>query len=114
MGRETKFRVVLVTCATLEEARKIAREVVEKHLAACVNVVTHAVESFYTWEGELENGSEYLLIMKTSEDRLEELKSEVLRLHSYDTPEFIAVPIVAGSETYFKWLEESVRRPERA
>ena len=48
MARETKFRVVLVTCATLEEARKIAREVVEKRLAACVNVVTHAVESFYT------------------------------------------------------------------
>jgi periplasmic divalent cation tolerance protein len=110
MARDTKFRVVLVTCATLEEARKIAREVVEKHLAACVNVVTHAVESFYRWEGKLENGSEYLLMMKTSEERLEELQKEVLRLHSYDTPEFVVLPIVAGSEAYLKWLEESVNR----
>jgi periplasmic divalent cation tolerance protein len=109
MARETKFRVVLVTCATLEEARKIAREVVEKRLAACVNVVTHAVESFYTWEGKIENGSEYLLMMKTSEERLEELQKEVLRLHSYDTPEFIVMPVVGGSQAYLTWLEESVR-----
>ena len=108
MARETKFRVVLVTCATLEEARQIAREVVEKRLAACVNVVTHAVESFYTWEGKIENGSEYLLMMKTSEERLEELQKEVLRLHSYDTPEFIVVPVVGGSQAYLTWLEESV------
>jgi len=109
MARETKFRVVLVTCATLEEARKIAREVVDKRLAACVNVVTHAVESFYTWEGKIENGSEYLLMMKTSEERLEELQKEVLRLHSYDTPEFIVMPVVGGSQAYLTWLEESVR-----
>jgi periplasmic divalent cation tolerance protein len=105
---ETKFRVVLVTCATLEEARKIARGVVEKHLAACVNIVTHAVESFYTWEGKLENGSEYLLMIKTSEERLTELQKEVVSLHSYDTPEFVVLPIVGGSEKYLSWLEESV------
>jgi len=108
MGRETKFRVVLVTCATLEEARKIARGVVEKRLAACVNIVTHAVESFYAWEGKLENNSEYLLIMKTSEERLGELQKEVVGMHSYDTPEFVVLPIVAGSEEYLKWLGESV------
>jgi periplasmic divalent cation tolerance protein len=108
MMRETRFRVVLVTCATLEEARKIARDVVEKRLAACVNIVTHAVESFYTWEGKLEDSSEYLLMMKTSEERLEELQKEVLELHSYDTPEFVVLPIVAGSEAYLKWVGESV------
>jgi periplasmic divalent cation tolerance protein len=108
MGRETKFRVVLVTCATLEEARKIARGVVEKRLAACVNIVTHAVESFYRWEGKLENSSEYLLIMKTSEGRLAELQKEVMELHSYDTPEFVVLPIVAGSEEYLGWLGESL------
>jgi len=110
MKRETRFRVVLVTCATLEEARKIARGVVEKRLAACVNIVTHAVESFYSWEGKLENSSEYLLMIKTSEERLEELQKEVLLLHSYDTPEFVVLPIVAGSEPYLKWLAESVER----
>jgi periplasmic divalent cation tolerance protein len=108
MKRETRFRLVLVTCATLEEARKIARGVVENHLAACVNIVTHAVESFYTWEGKLENSSEYLLMIKTAEERLEELQKEVLRLHPYDTPEFVVLPIVAGSEDYLKWLAESV------
>jgi periplasmic divalent cation tolerance protein len=108
MSCQTTFRVVLVTCATLEEARTIAREVVEKHLAACVNILTHAVESFYTWEGKLENSSEYLLTIKTKEDCLEALQQEVLRLHSYDTPEFIVLPIVGGSEPYLKWLGESV------
>jgi len=109
MPQETKFRVVLLTCATLEEARKIARAMVEKHLAACVNIVTHAVESFYTWEGKIENGSEYLLLIKTSGAQLAALEKEIVSLHSYDAPEFIALPIVAGSEKYLKWLEDSVR-----
>jgi periplasmic divalent cation tolerance protein len=108
MPRETKYRVVLVTCATLEEARNIARTVVEKHLAACVNIVTHAIESFYIWKGRVEDSSEYLLIMKTSTERLAELEKEVLSLHSYDTPEFIVLPIVAGSEAYLSWLGSSV------
>lgn len=111
MPQETKFRVVVVTCATLEEARKIARAVVEQRLAACVNILTHAVESFYTWEGKLESGSEYLLLIKTTEERLGELEKEILKLHSYDTPEFIVVPIVTGSKEYLDWLEGSVKRP---
>jgi periplasmic divalent cation tolerance protein len=108
MGQGSDFRVVLVTCATLEEARTIARSVVEKRLAACVNILTHAVESFYTWEGKLENGSEYLLLIKTSEPNLAELQTEVFRLHSYDTPEFIALPILSGSRNYLQWLGDSL------
>jgi len=108
--KETQYRVVLVTCGTLEESRKVARTVVEKRLAACVNVLTHAVESFYMWEGKLEDASEYLLIMKTREDRVEELKKAVLEMHSYDTPEFVVLPIVTGSEEYLKWVGESVER----
>ena len=107
--RETEFRVVLVTCGTLEESRKIARAVVEKRLAACVNIVTHAVESFYMWEGKLENASEYLLVIKTNAQRLESLQKEILELHSYDTPEFVALPIVAGASGYLNWLGESVK-----
>jgi len=109
MGQETKFRLVLVTCATLEEARRIARAVVQQHLAACVNIVTHAIESLYTWEGKLEDSSEYLLMMKTSEDRLGELQNQVLALHSYDTPEFVVLAISAGSEKYLRWLDDSVQ-----
>jgi periplasmic divalent cation tolerance protein len=107
---EAKYRVVLVTCGTLEESRKIARAMVERHLAACVNIVTHAVESFYMWEGKLESGSEYLLVMKTSEERVEALKTELLEMHSYDTPEFVVLPIVTGSEEYLKWIEESLKK----
>ena len=108
--KETKYRVVLVTCATLEESRKIARAMVERHLAACVNIVTHAVESFYMWEGKLENESEYLLILKTGEERVDELKTAVLAMHSYDTPEFVVLPIVAGTEEYLNWVGESVSK----
>lgn len=108
--KETKYTVVLITCSTLEESRTIARAVVEKHLAACVNIVTHAVESFYLWEGKLENGSEYLLVMKTSEERVEDLKKAVLDMHSYDTPEFVVLPIVGGSEEYLNWLGQSLQR----
>ena len=107
--KETEYRVVLVTCGTLEESRKIARVVVEKHLAACVNIVTHAVESFYMWGGKLENASEYLLVIKTNAQRLEALQKEILELHSYDTPEFVVLPIVAGAAGYLNWLGESVK-----
>lgn len=110
MHSPTTFRLALVTCATLEEARKIARAVVEKRLAACVNIVTHAVESFYTWEGKLENASEYLLLIKTTAARLSELQDEILALHSYDTPEFIVLSITAGSESYLTWLQDSVAK----
>ena len=112
MRRETKYRVVLVTCATLDEARKIAREVVEKRLAACVNIVTHAIESFYTWKEKVEDSSEYLLIIKTSTGRVAELEREVVSMHSYDTPEFIVLPIVSGSEGYLCWLGASVESPK--
>jgi periplasmic divalent cation tolerance protein len=108
--QETRYRVVLVTCATLEESREIARAMVEKHLAACVNIVTHAVESFYLWEGKLQDGSEYLLVMKTSEERVEELQREVLEMHSYDTPEFVVLPMVGGSDKYLNWVGDAVRK----
>jgi len=102
------FRVVLVTCGTLTEARRIGRAVVGKRLAACVNVVSSPAESFYTWKGKLEKTREYLLIIKTNSMRLSALEAEVKRLHSYDTPEFIVVPVISGSRAYLSWLSESV------
>lgn len=102
-------RIVLVTCPSLALARKIARAVVRKRLAACVNVVRDPVESFYTWKGKLESSREYLLLMKTTARRLPQLEREVLHLHSYDVPEFIALPLVAGSKKYLSWLSDSVK-----
>ena len=102
-------RVVLVTCGSMKEARKIARGVVGKRLAACVNIGTAAVESVYWWKGKVETGREVLLVMKTTAGRVGELEEEVKRLHSYDVPEFVVLPIVAGSRDYLGWLEESVK-----
>ena len=102
-------RVVLVTCGTLREGTKIARLVVQKRLVACVNVLRSPMNSYYTWKGKLEVAREYLMVMKTSSKRLAELEKEVKRLHSYEVPEFIAIPVSAGSKDYLAWLESSVR-----
>lgn len=111
---ETKGkRTVLVTCPTLALARKIARAVVQRRLAACVNVVRSPVESFYTWKGKLEQAREYLLVIKTTKKRLGELEKEVKSLHSYDVPEFIALPISEGSANYLTWLEASVKKSRK-
>jgi uncharacterized protein involved in tolerance to divalent cations len=101
--------LVLVTCGSTAEARRIARAVVEERLAACVNILPGAVASIYRWKGKMESARERLLLIKTSRKRLAKLRAAVKRLHSYDVPEFIAVPIVAGSRAYLAWLDESVR-----
>ncbi len=103
-------RVVLVTCGSLKEARKIARGMVDAKLAACVNIGTAPVESIYRWKGKVETGREFLLVIKTTASRLSALEKEVKRLHSYDVPEFVVLEIAAGSKEYLRWVEESVGR----
>jgi periplasmic divalent cation tolerance protein len=111
--REKPARLVLVTCGSPAEGRKISRSVVQKRLAACVNMPLSPVESCYTWKGKQEVTREYLLVMKTTAARLRELEKEVKRLHSYEVPEFIALPIPEGSERYLAWLHKSVAKPPR-
>jgi periplasmic divalent cation tolerance protein len=101
-------RVVLVTCGSLKEARKIARGMVDAKLAACVNIGTAPVESIYRWKGKVETGREFLLVIKTTASRLSALEKEVKRLHSYDVPEFVVLEIAAGSREYLQWLAGSV------
>jgi periplasmic divalent cation tolerance protein len=108
-----KNRVVLVTCGTLTEAKHIARVVVTKRLAACVNVVLSPVESVYLWKHKVEKAREVLLLIKTTANLLASLEREVKHLHSYDVPEFIALPIAAGSREYLSWLGECVKPPAR-
>jgi len=108
-----KNRVVLVTCGTLTEARRIARAVVTKRLAACVNIVLSPAESVYRWKNKVEKAREYLLLIKTTSNLLAGLVREVKRLHSYDIPEFIALPIAAGSREYLSWLGECVKPSAR-
>ena len=108
MVRGTGKRVVLVTCGSMKEARKIARGVVGKRLAACVNIGMAAVESVYWWKGKVETGKEFLLVMKTTASRLGGLEKEVKRLHSYDVPEFVVLEVADGSKEYLQWVERSV------
>jgi periplasmic divalent cation tolerance protein len=101
--------VVLVTCGTLSEARRIANAAVEAKLAACVNVLLNPVESIYRWKGKVEVSREYLLVMKSTVRRLVELERIVRSMHSYDVPEFLVLPVVSGSHEYLRWLVESVK-----
>jgi len=108
MKTSKQGRIVLVTCGSLKEGRLIARKVVEKRLAACVSVVTSPVESIYTWKEKLEQSREFMLIIKTTAKRLIDLERQVKRLHSYDVPEFLVLPVVAGSKEYLEWLGKNV------
>jgi periplasmic divalent cation tolerance protein len=102
-------RIVLVTCGSIIEARRIASRVVRKRLAACVNIVLGPVQSIYRWKGKVQSAREVLMVIKTTEKRLAELEKEVVHWHSYDVPEFVVVPVTGGAREYLDWLEESVR-----
>jgi periplasmic divalent cation tolerance protein len=86
---------------------------VEKRLAACVNILRSPVESFYAWKGKLESAREHLLLIKTTTARLSQLEREVKRLHTYEVPEFISLPIAEGSTEYLSWLSECVANSAR-
>lgn len=106
--KEDNYIVVLVTIADVQAARQISRWMVEKKLAACTSLV-HGVESTYWWQGKVEENNEYLLILKTKMTLLDELVTAVKQVHSYNTPEIIALPIVGGSPEYLRWLGETVK-----
>src|SRR5579862_145111 len=96
--------VVLCTCGSAEEAEKIARALVEQHLAACVNVVP-GVRSFYRWQGAIEDSAELLLVIKSSRARFDALRAAIERLHAYEIPEIVALPLVDGAPNYLNWLD---------
>jgi len=100
--------VVLNTCGSAEEAEKIARELVSKKLAACVNLLP-AVRSIYRWKDAVEDAQEVLLVIKSSRALFQELRAEIEKLHSYETAEVIALPIVDGSEAYLDWMSRELQ-----
>ena len=104
--------VVLVTCGSAREAKRIAQALVGQRLAACANILGVPVESVYRWKGKVDSAREYLLILKTSRKRFPALQKEVQRLHSYDVPEIISLPIASGARRYLAWISESVRPPK--
>ena len=98
--------IVFVTVPSSEDASRIGEALVSEKLAACVNVVP-GIESIYRWEGEVTRDAEWLLIIKTTDERFEELERRVKALHVYTTPEVIAFKISRGSDDYLKWLREA-------
>ncbi len=100
--------VVLMTAANGEEAARLADMLIGAHLAACVQILPE-MESVYRWQGKIERQPEVLLIAKTARSRFEELEREVRALHSYETPEIVALPIVAGSTPYLEWLNANLK-----
>lgn len=103
----TDKRIVLSTAGSEEEARKIARYLVENQLAACVNIVPH-IESIYRWQSKVETSREWLLLIKTTSANFSTVKDAIRELHSYDLPECISVVIEDGSSEYLNWIGESV------
>jgi periplasmic divalent cation tolerance protein len=97
--------IVFMTASNGEEAARLADMLVGAHLAACVQILPE-MESVYRWQGTIERAAEILLLAKTTRSKFEELEREVRALHSYDTPEIIAVPVVAGSARYLEWLSQ--------
>ncbi|MEG4243072.1 divalent-cation tolerance protein CutA [Microcoleus sp. MON2_D6] len=100
------FGVVLVTAASEAEAENLAKSLVENKLAACVSL--SPIRSIYSWQGEIHSESEWQLLIKTDLAKFEDLKTKVQELHSYEVPEIIAIPIIAGSDAYLNWLGQSL------
>ena len=101
-----KILLALSTFPDLETARKISNQLVTGKLAACANILP-AVESIYRWKEKIEKANETLVLFKVSEDRRSAFQEKLQSLHPYEVPEFIVVPILAGSEGYLRWLRDS-------
>jgi periplasmic divalent cation tolerance protein len=99
--------VVLSTVASGEEGERLARILVERRLAACVNLMP-PMTSIYRWEGRVETAEERLLVIKTRAELFEKLRATLVDLHPYDVPEVIALDVTAGHPPYLSWLDESV------
>jgi periplasmic divalent cation tolerance protein len=99
--------VVLTTCESEDEAGRIARSLVEKRVAACVNILPNA-RSVYRWKGSVENAQEFVLLIKTRRDIFDALRAELSKIHSYEVPEVIALPVVDGSESYLSWIDREL------
>jgi len=100
--------VIFITAANIKEAERIASALVKEKLAACVNIV-EGIKSLFWWQGKVDCSKEVLLMVKSRKSKISKIIRRVKSLHSYEVPEIIALPIVAGEPNYLKWLNESIR-----
>ena len=99
--------VVLSTCDSEEQAERVARALVEQRLAACVNILP-GVRSIYRWKGQVEDASEWLLVMKSRRGLMDQLRAAISKIHTYEIPELLALPVVEGAENYLAWLDREL------
>lgn len=102
-----QYGIILTTVPTREAADTIAQSLLSAQLAACVTLLP--VHSVYTWQGSVHNDEEWQLLIKSRLDRFDELEAKICQLHSYEVPEIIAIPIVAGSQSYLQWISQQVK-----
>lgn len=105
---KTMYVIILATAGNKKEAQKIATGLVSSKLAACVNMIDK-VDSLFFWEGKIDQAKECLLIIKSKREKLPKIITMIKSLHSYKVPEIIALPIIAGSKSYLRWINASVR-----
>ncbi len=110
LSKNSRYVVVLTTCGTRREAGRIARALVTERLAACVNISGKPVRSIYRWKGKIEQANEFSLLIKTTKSRVAELQSALKRLHTYEVPEFLVLPVAAGSPAYLAWIDDCLQR----
>ncbi len=103
-----KVNFIYMTAGSKDEARKIGKELVISRLAACVNILDN-MNSFYMWEGKVQDDTEIVMIAKTTEDRVPELVEKVKSLHSYDCPCIVSIPILDGNQAFLDWIAEEVK-----
>ena len=102
---DTEFVVIFSTCNSIAEADRIAKRLIEEKTAACVNI-SDRVTSVYRWDGEIQKNVEALIIIKTRRSLVGKVQTLVKEESTYDCPEILAVPVVAGSPDYLRWLEK--------
>lgn len=99
--------VVMITCSSKREAVKIKEVLLKKRKVACVNIIS-GVDSFFWWKGKIDSSLEVLLLAKTKKKMLKEIITLVQKIHSYEVPEIIALPVIGGNKNYLKWIEREV------
>lgn len=102
------YIMVYITTKDREEAERIGEALVKERLAGCANVIP-AIQSIYWWKGDIQKEGEAVLLLKSKQDKAEDIIKRVKELHSYDVPCTHVIPISGGNEDYFKWLEENLQ-----
>jgi len=103
------YQIVMTTFPDMDSAQQLAERLITQHLAACVNILP-AMTSIYSWQDKLEHGQEHQLLIKTEQNRTNEVQNEIKQIHPYELPEIIVVPILDGHKPYLNWISESVHK----